>query len=101
MFLFICQDETKLSASLSGSTEEARESLKRKLSVELVANRADISRSTLAAAEHDFSTPCRVSYLQVLKAMGLEKDFLIKTEQGEKKAASSPVRWFSILAGCR
>lgn len=50
--------------------------LRRKLSAELVAERADISRPTLTAIEQGSPTVSMGSYLMVLQALGLEKDFL-------------------------
>lgn len=50
--------------------------LRRRLSAELVAERADISRPTLTAIEQGSPTVSMGSYLQVLQALGLEKDFL-------------------------
>ncbi len=50
--------------------------LRRRLSAELVAERADISRPTLTAVEQGSPTVSMGSYLQVLQALGLEKDFL-------------------------
>lgn len=50
--------------------------MRRRLSAELVAERADISRPTLTAVEQGSPTVSMGSYLQVLQALGLEKDFL-------------------------
>lgn len=50
--------------------------LRRRLSAELVAERADISRPTLTAIEQGSPTVSMGSYLLVLQALGLEKDFL-------------------------
>ncbi len=51
--------------------------LRRRLSAELVAERADISRPTLAAIEQGSPAVSMGSYLTVLQALGLEKDFLL------------------------
>lgn len=51
--------------------------LRRKLSVELVAERADISRATLWAIENGSSTVSIGSYAAVLVALGLQDDLLL------------------------
>lgn len=51
--------------------------LRRGLSAELVAERADISRPTLTAIEQGSPTVSMGSYLMVLQALGLEQDFLL------------------------
>ena len=50
--------------------------LRRRLSAELVAERAGISRPTLTEIEKGSPTVSMGSYLLVLQAVGLEKDFL-------------------------
>jgi transcriptional regulator with XRE-family HTH domain len=50
--------------------------LRRKLSTEQVAERANISRSTLWLVEKGTSGVAIGTYLQVLFVLGLEKDFL-------------------------
>ena len=50
--------------------------LRRGLSAELVSQRADISRPTLTAIEKGSPAVSMGSYLMVLQALGLEKDFL-------------------------
>lgn len=50
--------------------------LRRKLSTEQVAERANISRPTLLAIEKGSPTVSIGSYLLVLHVLGLEKDFL-------------------------
>jgi len=50
--------------------------LRRKLSAEQVAERANISRSTLWLIEKGTSGVAMGTYLQVLFILGLEKDFL-------------------------
>jgi len=57
--------------------------LRRNLSAELVAQRADISRPTLTAIEQGSPTVSIGSYLLVLQALGLEKDFLIIAKDDE------------------
>jgi transcriptional regulator with XRE-family HTH domain len=49
--------------------------LRRKLSVEQVAERANMSRSTLWAIERGTSTVAIGAYLKVLFVLGLENDF--------------------------
>jgi len=51
--------------------------LRRKLSSEQVAERANISRPTLSAIEKGTPTVSIGSYLLVLQVLGLEKDFLL------------------------
>lgn len=51
--------------------------LRRGLSAELVAERAEISRPTLTAIEQGYPTVSMGSYLMVLQALGLEEDFLL------------------------
>lgn len=51
--------------------------LRRKLSAEQVAERANISRPTLVAIEKGAPTVSIGSYLLVLQVLGLEKDFLL------------------------
>ena len=51
--------------------------LRRKLSAEQVAERANISRPTLSSIEKGVPTVSIGSYLLVLQVMGLEKDFLL------------------------
>lgn len=50
--------------------------LRRKLSSEQVAERANISRPTLSSIEKGLASVSIGSYLQVLFVLGLEKDFL-------------------------
>jgi len=51
--------------------------LRRKLSSELVAERANISRQTLWKIEKGNPSVCMGMYLKVLAALGLEKDLLL------------------------
>jgi|SRR6056297_1343106 transcriptional regulator with XRE-family HTH domain len=51
--------------------------LRRNLSAEIVSQRADISRPTLTAIEKGSPSVSMGSYLLVLQALGLEKDFLL------------------------
>jgi transcriptional regulator with XRE-family HTH domain len=51
--------------------------LRRKLSAEQVAERANISRPTLVAIEKGSPTVSIGSYLLVMQVLGLEKDFLL------------------------
>jgi transcriptional regulator with XRE-family HTH domain len=50
--------------------------LRRKLSAEQVAERANISRSTLWAVERGVTTVALGIYLQILFVLGLEKDLV-------------------------
>ena len=51
--------------------------LRRKLSGEQVAERADISRPTLLSIEKGSASVSIGAYLQVFRVIGLEKDFLL------------------------
>lgn len=57
--------------------------LRRKLSSEQVAERANISRPTLTAIEKGSPTVSMGSYLLVLQVLGLEKDFLLLAKDDE------------------
>lgn len=57
--------------------------LRRKLSSEQVAERANISRPTLSAIEKGSPTVSIGSYLKVLQVFGLEKDFLLLAKDDE------------------
>lgn len=57
--------------------------LRRKFSSEIVAERAGISRPTLLSIEKGHSTVSIGHYLNVLKVLGLEKDFLLIAKDDE------------------
>ena len=57
--------------------------LRRKLSAEQVAERANISRPTLSAIEKGSPTVSIGSYLLVVQVLGLEKDFLLIAKDDE------------------
>ena len=68
--------------------------LRRKLSAEQVAERANISRPTLSAIEKGSPTVSIGSYLLVLNVLGLEKDFLIvaKDDKLGRKLQDAKIR---------
>lgn len=57
--------------------------LRRKLSAEQVAERADISRSTLYSIEKGYEGVGIGHYLSVLHVLGLEKDLLLVAKDDE------------------
>ena len=57
--------------------------LRRKLSSERIAERANISRPTLSAIEKGSPTVSIGSYVLVLQVLGLEKDFLLLAKDDE------------------
>ena len=57
--------------------------LRRKLSAEQVAERANMSRTTLVAIEKGSPNVSFGSYLLVLQVLGLEKDFLLLAKDDE------------------
>lgn len=57
--------------------------LRRKLSSEQVAERANISRPTLSAIEKGSPSVSIGSFLLVLQVLGLEKDFLLLAKDDE------------------
>lgn len=66
--------QRKIIVELGENIKLAR--LRRKLSSEQVAERANISRPTLLSIEKGAESVSIGSYLQVLTVLGLEKDFL-------------------------
>jgi len=64
----------RILADLGENIKLAR--LRRKLSAEQVAERANISRPTLLSIEKGSATTSIGAYLQVLQVLGLEKDLL-------------------------
>ena len=66
---------------MGGNIKLAR--LRRKLSSEQVAERANISRPTLSAMEKGSPTVSIGSYILVLQVLGLEKDFLLLAKDDE------------------
>ncbi|MFI3291334.1 MAG: helix-turn-helix transcriptional regulator [Opitutales bacterium] len=57
--------------------------LRRDMSAESLAQRADISRSTLLSIEKGRGSVSIVNYMQVLFVLGLEKDFLLLAKDDE------------------
>ena len=66
---------------VGGNIKLAR--LRRKLSIEQVAERANISKPTLTSIEKGVSTVSIGAYLQVLTIIGLENDFLLLAKDDE------------------
>lgn len=71
----------KIMAELGENIKLAR--LRRKLSAEQVAERAGISRSTLNFIERGYEGVSIGYYLNVLKVLGLEHDFLLIAQDDE------------------
>ncbi len=71
----------KIMAELGENIKLAR--LRRKLSAEQVAERAGISRSTLNFIEKGYEGVGIGHYLNVLRVLGLEKDFLTIAKDDE------------------
>ena len=71
----------KILRSLGENIKLAR--LRRKLSAEMVAERAGISRATLWQIEKGAPSVAMGAYFQVLLVLGLEKDFLKLAEDDE------------------
>lgn len=57
--------------------------LRRKLSAELLAERAGISRRTLLSIESGEPTVAMGNYFQVMRVLGLEKDFRLLARDDE------------------
>lgn len=57
--------------------------LRRKFSTEIVSERAGISRPTLSSIEKGQPTVSIGNYINVLKVLGLEKDFLLLAKDDE------------------
>jgi len=57
--------------------------LRRKLSSEMVAERAGIARNTMISIERGGASVSLGNYFNVLKALGLEKDFLLLAKDDE------------------
>ena len=72
--LIILPKSKRILSEIGANIKLAR--LRRKLSAEQVAERANISRSTLLAIEKGTATVSIGSYFLVLQVLGLEKDFL-------------------------
>lgn len=79
--IIILPKTMKIMSELGENIKLAR--LRRKLSAEQVAERADISRPTLSAIEKGSPTVSIGSYLLVLQVLGLEKDFLLLAKDDE------------------
>jgi len=73
--IIILPKTRKILVELGDNIKLAR--LRRRLSTEQVAERANISRPTLVAIEKGAPTVSIGSYLLVLQILGLEKDFLL------------------------
>ncbi len=79
--MIILPKTRRILAEMGGNLKLAR--LRRKLSAEQVAERANISRPTLVAIEKGSPTVSIGSYLLVLQVLGLEKDFLLLAKDDE------------------
>ena len=79
--LIILPKTKRILSGLGENIKLAR--LRRKLSSEQVAERANISRSTLIAIEKGSPTVSIGSYLLVLQVLGLERDFLLLAKDDE------------------
>ena len=79
--IVILPKTTRIMSELGENIKLAR--LRRKLSAEQVAERANISRPTLSAIEKGSPTVSIGSYLLVLQVLGLEKDFLLVAKDDE------------------
>jgi len=79
--LIILPKTKRILSELGENIKLAR--LRRKLSSEQVAERSNISRSTLVAIEKGAPSVSIGSYLLVLQVLGLEKDFLLLAKDDE------------------
>ena len=79
--IVILPGKKKILTGLGENIKLAR--LRRKLSSEQVAERANISRPTLLAIEKGSPTTGIGSYLLVLQVLGLEKDFYLIAKDDE------------------
>ncbi len=79
--LIILPKTRQILVEMGGNIKLAR--LRRKLSAEQVAERANISRPTLVAIEKGSPTVSIGSYLLVMQVLGLEKDFLLLAKDDE------------------
>ncbi len=79
--IIILPKTMKIMSELGENIKLAR--LRRRLSAEQVAERANISRPTLSAIEKGSPTVSIGSYLLVLQVLGLEKDFLLVAKDDE------------------
>lgn len=79
--IIILPKTSRILVEMGGNIKLAR--LRRKLSAEQVAERANISRPTLVAIEKGSPTVSIGSYLLVLQILGLEKDFLLLAKDDE------------------
>ena len=79
--IIILPKTMKIISELGENIKLAR--LRRRLSAEQVAERANISRPTLSAIEKGSPTVSIGSYLSVLQVLGLEKDFLLVAKDDE------------------
>ena len=79
--IIILPKTKKILSELGENIKLAR--LRRKLSTEQVAERANISRPTLLAIEKGSPSVSIGSYLLVLSVLGLEKDLLIVAKDDE------------------
>lgn len=79
--IVILPKSKRILAELGENIKLAR--LRRKLSLEQVAERANISRPTLTAIEKGSPTVSIGSYFLVLQVLGLEKDFLLLAKDDE------------------
>ena len=79
--LLLLPKAQKILAEVGENIKLAR--LRRKLSSQQIAERANISRPTLLSIEKGYGNVSFGSYLQVLMVMGLEKDLLLLAKDDE------------------